>query len=159
MLRLMPAVTALALAGLLAGCGGEDSEKQRNSANRTGDRNGATTSSSASGTLEVAGRTITFDTDVCMSSDGETLVSGPGKDSDGTPVYVDLDATSSTHGGISVELGTDKKFSSGDESLQANDSSGDFTVEADGGDVRVKAEFTGDDGTPIGAGVMAVSCL
>ncbi len=155
-LRLVPAAAALAFAVLLSGCGGGSAGERPVAADRAGD--GAAGESGVEGTLTVDGRTFTFTTDMCMTSGEDTLVSGPGKDGDGVPVYVSLDATSSTQGEVRVDLGTDKKFSSSDESLQAGDSFSDISIDAADGNVRVSGDFIDQTGTKIGNGVLAVSC-
>lgn len=154
--RLVPAVIALTVAGLLSGCGGGSPGERTVAADRSGD--GAAGESGAEGTLDIGGRTFIFTPDMCMASGEDTLVSGPGKDADGAPVYVSLDATSSTQGELRVDLGTDKKFSSSDKSLQAGDSFSDISIEVAEDDVRVSGEFIDQAGTRIGTGVLAVSC-
>lgn len=146
----------VAAAALLAGCGGDSEEKKSTSSPHN--PAGSTAAGGAAGTIEIGDRMITFTTDVCLISGEETLVSGPGKEADSTPVYVDLDATSATEGEVRIDLGTDQKFSSSDEVLRAGNHNGDFAVETSGKEVRVTADFTEGGGTGLGAGTLAVTC-
>ncbi len=153
--RLLGGALLLAASGLLAGCGdGNSTEKN------TSNSKGASTAvaSENKGVVTIDDQAFTFVTDMCMVADGDVLVSGPGTDDGGDPVYVSLDATSSTEGGIDINLGTDDESASSDETLTAGSHGGDFSVETDGSKVTVNGDFAGTDGSPIGAGTMEVTC-
>lgn len=153
-LRLAALCIVLTAGGLLSGCGG-DEEKAPAPATSAG---GGAAAGGAEGTVEIGERVLTFTTDVCMADGEGALVSGPGQDAGGTPVYVDLDSTASDSGEIRIDLGTDQKFSSSDEALRGGDMTGDFALEMDGDDIRVTAGFIEEDGSDLGPGTLAVTC-
>lgn len=158
------ALGALLLATLVA-CGGEPDAAASTGTSGAGAADAADTadaaadpaSDGAEGTVEIGPLSATFVARVCTADGSDILVSGPGSAADGTPVYVDLDATGPTDGEIRVKVGTDEPFTTGDQELVASNYVGAFDLTLDGATVAVEGEFTDDAGFTQ-TGTMEVSC-
>lgn len=74
-------------------------------------------------TISMAGQSFSFDADLCLITEEDLLVGGPGRDDDSRePAYLDIDLTTVSGlktGEVRITLGTDQRFVSTDEDLIA----------------------------------------
>lgn len=156
-MRHLVAALALSCTFALSGCGDDAKNEPKadagDKAAKSDDSAGA-----SSGSIQIGDRTIAFTPQMCSSYGEETLISGPGKDADGTPVWVDLDSMSASTGELRVDIGSDKKFSSSDDIIRAAPDTGDFSVAPNSDGFIVKGVFKDGNNAAVGAGTMVVLC-
>lgn len=122
----------------------------------------------ASATFRVAGESFDFSLAMCMVSEEDILVKGPGRNSaSGELAYLDVDFTAyegSYAGGVSVDLGTDQPFTSPDDTYRLDplfDSAG-FGLTIVGESATVEGAFHGYGSASLDGGsshgVLEVRC-
>lgn len=163
---------ALAAVLLLAGCApGEVPEGQGAQAPETsaapstdGDTvNPPATPGDHDAVLSMAGQSFTFRPTVCMVTDEDVLVSGPGIDDDSQePAWLDIDLYSEgsfREGGVRIDLGTDQQFSSSDSFFSANIGPGEeYLIMDDYGTLVIEATFRANGEASIGPGTFRIDC-
>ena len=160
---------ALAAVLMLAGCasyygptgpGTEDPDSKTSQGDPT---TPSGTTGNHAATLTMAGQSFTFSPTMCMITDEDVLVSGPGIDDDSKePAYFDIDlyADGSLRAGEArIDLGADQQFSSSDSFYSAQVGSGhEYMIMDDDGTFVLEAAFRASSGESIGTGEFRIDC-
>lgn len=159
---------ALAAVLLLAGCApsvgptGPGTEDPDSKASQ-GDTATPPAPGNHTATFTMAGRSFTFSPTMCLVTDEDVLVSGPGIDDDSKePAHFDVDLYADgalRAGGVRIDLGTDKPRSSSDDFYAASIGSGeDYMILDEDGTFVLEASFRARGGEPIGTGEFRIDC-
>jgi len=171
-LPLRPGLAAVAILStfLLAGCAAESAAPPASTPDDTLTKpESQETSSEAStpgdATVVMAGQSFTFTTTLCMITDDDVLVGGPGIDDESAdPAYLDIDFStlgSLKSGEVRINLGTDAPMTSTDEFYVAfvdSDHEYQLIYHNDGNGFELEANFQASNGVPIGPATVEISC-
>src|SRR5690554_4143487 len=173
-LSLRPALAAVAILStfLLASCAAESAAPPASTPDdvklteqESQGETSSETTSQGDVTVVMAGQSFTFTTTLCMITDDDVLVGGPGVDDESNdPAYLDIDfATlgSTKTGEVRINLGTDAPMTSTDEFYVAfvdSDHEYELVYDDDGNGFELRADFIAATGSPIGSGTVEVSC-
>lgn len=115
-------------------------------------------------TVLMAGESFTFTLSLCMISDTDILVHGPGTGvEEGIPAYLDIDFHHDGQGlagEARIERGTDQQFDSTDDFYAANlgDAAPGSTIDVTGNSFVFEGDFHSALASNIGPGTLSVDC-